>query len=161
MLLCPKRTADREALFRWVGPVNSSNFGVYVNAQAPLHFDRLEDLYPNLPIVVPRSAYFLPILKSHNLRNIEEVNTTEDAIRMLIQGRVKIAVLESEIMKSVMKSNDLDGSKIKLAHPIYESLDYFAFSIDAPNSMIEKWQNALDDMTRSGDSQRIRDRFAK
>jgi polar amino acid transport system substrate-binding protein len=74
LLLCPKRTADRENQFKWVGPVNFSQLGFYVKTGSPFHFKDMDDIDRAQQIVVPRDFFFSPTLRQRGFKTIEEAD---------------------------------------------------------------------------------------
>jgi polar amino acid transport system substrate-binding protein len=84
MLVCPKRTAEREHKFRWVGPLLSLKTGIYVKAGTHAKLASLDEAKELSNILVVRSSYSYQELTGSGFHNLYEVNDGAGIVRMLL-----------------------------------------------------------------------------
>ncbi len=144
------RTPEREALFKWVGPIKRIQWGLYARkAQA----SPLSDLQQARQ--VERLCAYLgdgkaDTLKQQGFDNLYQPVLSAQCLEMLLRGRVDLW-LTSDIEKdALLQENSLPANSLQAVLKI-DSLDlYIAFSADTPDALVQRWQAELDAMKRDG-----------
>jgi polar amino acid transport system substrate-binding protein len=126
MLICPKRTPEREPLFRWVGPV-----------------------------LVPRDFYTHQYLRIAGFTNLDPVNSSQTMLTMLLAGRRKAMVLDREQLPFLLRQAGVSADVVEPVLRVMTIHSYFAFPLYAPDVLVAQWQQALDQMRRDGTLLRI------
>jgi polar amino acid transport system substrate-binding protein len=150
MLICPKRTAEREHRFRWVGPLLSSQTAIYAQAGGQGKLASLEAAKALSSLLVLRASYSYQDLTGMGFRNLYEVNDPAGMVRMLMASRAPAMMMERQLLDVVLK--DL-GADPKVIVPIYEiqsPSSNLAFSTDVPQQTVNQWQAAFDAMKKDG-----------
>jgi polar amino acid transport system substrate-binding protein len=158
LLICPKRTADRETLFKWVGPVTRSEVGFYARSGSGVQVRSLKDAKTLSSIVTPRRFYFDRWLKQEGFSNLTEVDDADLAIRMLLAGRAQLIVLDVQLADAII-ARDAEPSAVELVYRFQNAYGYFAFSKMTADEEVAKWQSTLDSMKEDGSFQAIEQKW--
>lgn len=155
------RTADREPLYKWVGPIVEEAIYPYQLATAQ-PVNSLEQLL-HAPRITTRHAGLIPdILQSRGFNNLEKSATESVQLyRMLIARRTDIIVGDTAAGVAYY-SRQLDiapGTLRQIPIEVYRSSLYIAFSRDCADELVASWANALEQMRHSGELERIQGRY--
>ena len=155
------RTAEREPLYKWVGPIVEEAIYPYQLATAQ-PVNSLEQLL-HAPRVTTRHAGLIPdILQSSGFNNLEKSATESVQLyRMLIARRTDIIVGDTAAGVAYY-SRQLDiapGTLRQIPVEVYRSSLYIAFSLDCDDELVASWANALERMRHSGALARIQGRY--
>jgi polar amino acid transport system substrate-binding protein len=155
MLICPKRTPQREPLFRWVGPVLESQSEVYALRSSRLRLGNLSDLRALDGVLVPRDFYTHQYLRSAGFTNLDPVNSSQTMLAMLLAGRRKAMVLDREQLPFLLQQAGVSADLVEPVLRIMTIHSYFAFPLYAPDALVTQRQRAFDQMRRDGTLLRI------
>ncbi|MRW90909.1 transporter substrate-binding domain-containing protein [Duganella sp. FT80W] len=155
MLICPKRTPEREPLFRWVGPVLESQSVVYALRSSRLRLGNLADLRALDGVLVPRDFYTHQYLRIAGFTNLDPVNSSQTMLAMLLAGRRKAMVLDREQLPFLLRQAGVSADVVEPVLRVMTIHSYFAFPLYAPDALVAQWQQALDQMRRDGTLLRI------
>ena len=150
LLVCPKRTREREALFQWVGPLLMADTYLYAKAgmATPLH--SLADIkkLPNLLVI--RESYAFHYLSSKGFENLYLVNNASGMLQMLAANRAPAMVLETVQFDFVMCESGAPKIAIVPLMKLQSVSSNLAFSRDVPVRVVAQWQATFDAMTHDG-----------
>lgn len=155
VLVCPKRTPEREALFQWVGPLLVSETHFYAKKGSGLQLHDLAQAKAMGPILVPASSYALDFLKGEGFQNLEPVNTSESIVRMLLLGRRPLMVMDRQQMPTLLEQAHVSPDAVEVVYRVVPTRAYLTFPKDAPEALVAQWQGALNAMKRDGTFARI------
>jgi len=155
ILLCPKRTPEREPHFRWVGPVLESESMFYALRRSRIKLATLNDARALQGILVPREFYSYQYLRGAGFTNLEPVNTSQAMLAMLLAGRRPVMVLDREQLPVLLEQAGVDGEQVEPLLKLMSIRSYFTFPLDAPDSQVAQWQQALDGIRRDGTLERL------
>lgn len=145
------RTKQREALFKWVGPLLKSTSYLYKRKGSSLMIQSLEDAKRVSDIAVVRNYASQQFLKSLGFANLVPAYHTKDAIRALVFGRVDLADVGDVFLPFRAKQANVDYTLLENTNvKSMEQLQFIAFSKDTPNTVIQQWQNRLDELKNNG-----------
>ncbi|WP_406822766.1 substrate-binding periplasmic protein [Pseudomonas viciae] len=155
------RTAERESLYKWVGPIVEESIHPYQLASAP-PLSSLEQLL-RAPQITTRHAGLVPqMLQSLGFNNLDKSATeSKQLYRMLLAGRTSIIVGDTDAGVAYY-SRQLDiapGTLRKIPIELYHSSLYIAFSLDSEDKVVTAWARALEQLRRSGELRRIQSRY--
>ncbi|QBZ90481.1 transporter substrate-binding domain-containing protein [Pseudomonas viciae] len=155
------RTAERESLYKWVGPIVEESIHPYQLASAP-PLSSLEQLL-RAPQITTRHAGLVPqMLQSLGFNNLDKSATeSKQLYRMLLAGRTSIIVGDTDAGVAYY-SRQLDiapGTLRKIPIELYHSSLYIAFSLDSEDKVVTAWARALEQLRRSGELRRIQYRY--
>lgn len=156
------RTPEREALYKWVGPIVEEAIYPYQLAAAPQPVNTLEQLL-HAPQITTRQAGLIPdTLQARGFNNLDRsASGNLQLYRMLLAGRTGIIVGDTAAGVAYY-SRQLDiapGTLRQIPVELYRSSLYIAFSRDSEDSVVAAWANALAQLRRSGELARIMARY--
>jgi polar amino acid transport system substrate-binding protein len=155
------RTADREPLYKWVGPIAEESIYAYqLSSAAPLH--ALEQL-KGAPQITTRIAGLIPnTLQAQGFNNLDKSATgSEQLYLMLLAGRTDIIVGDTPagVAYYSRQLSIAPGTLRRIPVELYRSSLYIAFSRDSEDSVVEAWAQALEQLRLSGELERIQHRY--
>ncbi|NWB96753.1 ABC transporter substrate-binding protein [Pseudomonas gingeri] len=156
------RTTERELLYKWVGPIVEESIYPYQLADAPQPMNSLEQLL-HAPRITTRQAGLIPsVLQPMGFNNLEKVATeSRQLYRMLLAGRTDIIVGDTAagVAYYSRQLNIAPGTLRRVPVELYRSSLYIAFSLDSDDKVVAAWANALEELRRSGELERIQNRY--
>lgn len=149
-LFVAMRTAEREKLFQWVGPVAVVVTSFYALRGSGIRIDSLADAELVGTIAVPRQWYSYQELQARGLKNLYGVIGPQQMMSMLRHGRVPVAVADNVTLESLLALGGLKPEDVEPLYGFLRSEAYIAFSPNTPERVIRDWQHALDSMKADG-----------
>jgi len=157
------RTPERESLYKWVGPIVEESIHPYQLAKTP-PLNTLEQLL-NAPQITTRHAGLVPqMLQSLGFNNLDKSATESKLLyRMLLAGRTQIIVGDTDagVAYYSRQLNIAPGTLRRIPIELYRSSLYIAFSPDSDDEVVAAWAQALEQLRRSGDLERIQRRYER
>lgn len=144
------RTAEREPLFQWVGPITVNITSFYGLAGTAPRIDSLDDARSHGEIAIPRDWYIHQILLAKGFTNLRPVPGPDNVVQMLKRGRVKLMVMENLALSAYLARGGLREDEVKLLFSFLRSYTYIAFSPETDRALVARWQLELDGMKRDG-----------
>lgn len=156
------RTAEREPLYKWVGPIVEESIYPYELADAQQPISSLEQLM-RAPRITTRNAGLIPeVLQSRGFTNLDKSATGSlQLYRMLLAGRTGIIVGDTTagVAYYSRQLKIAPGTLRRIPVELYRSSLYIAFSRDSEDPVVAAWAKALDQLRRSGELERIQNRY--
>lgn len=156
------RTAQREALYQWVGPIVEETIHPYQLAAARQPLDTLEQLQ-RAPQITTRHAGLLPdTLQARGFTNLDRSATSSQQLYlMLLAGRTDIIAGDTDagVAYYSHQLNIVPGTLRQIPVELYRSSLYIAFSRDCDERLVRRWAEALEQLRQSGELQRIQHRY--
>lgn len=159
MLVCPKRTAEREQQFQWVGPLLSSQTGIYVKNGTHVKLASIEDAKGLSNLLVIRASYSYQDLTGSGFRNLYEVNDAASMVRMLMAGRAPAMMLERQQLEAVLPEVGVERQALSLVFEVPSPTSNLAFSRDVPAQVVSQWRAALEAIKRDGSYGKLYDKW--
>lgn len=158
-LFVTMRTHEREALFKWVGPLTRSVASFYALRSSHLSIKRLEDARESGEIAVPRDWYSHQRLLALGFSNLTPVTGPAQVVSMLKRGRVKLMVLDNLTLRTLLAQGDIQADEVQLLLEFVHSDSYIAFSQDTDDALVARWQLELDSMKGDGSFAAIHEKW--
>jgi polar amino acid transport system substrate-binding protein len=159
MLVCPKRTAEREDKFRWVGPLLTLQTGIYVKAGTHAKLVSLDDAKGLSKILVVRASYSYQDLTARGFQNLYEVNDGVSMVRMLMANRAAAIMVERELLEAALNDVGVDRQALSAIFEMQSPTSNLAFTHDVPAQTVRRWQAAFDAMKRDGSYSKLYDKW--
>jgi polar amino acid transport system substrate-binding protein len=156
------RTAERESLYKWVGPIVEESIYPYqlVNTKQPVY--SLEQLL-KAPQITTRNSGLIPeTLQSQGFTNLDKsAGGSVQLYRMLLAGRTDIIIGDTAAGVAYYSRllNIAPGTLRQIPIELYRSTLYIAFSRDSDDSVVAAWAGALEQLRQSGELARIQQRY--
>lgn len=149
------RTADREALFQWVGPIGHSRVHFYARSDANLTVTNLDDARELSAIGTYKDDAGEQFLSEHGFTNLYGHRSPAAIVRNLEAGRIQLWVSAEENAREIIAQSGRAEEDFEPVYTLYEVAYYIAFSLGTPLEVVTLWQETLDAMRRDGTLSRI------
>ncbi|WNF46277.1 transporter substrate-binding domain-containing protein [Pseudomonas sp. SG20056] len=153
------RTARREALFQWVGPIALGHTSFYARRGAGLNVRTLQDVERFNTLAVPKQWYSYEYLSDRGLKNLYGVPTPQHMMKMFKHGRIELLVANSLALDDMLSQQGMRRDEVELQFTFMGNNSYIAFSNNTDPALVRQWQLALDELLRDGSLERIHKRW--
>ncbi len=158
-LFVTMRTAEREKLFKWVGPIAVAVTSFYALKGSGLSIRSLDDARQLGTIAVPRQWYSYQTLQTKGLSNLYGVLGPKQMMTMLRHRRVPLVVADNLTLPDLLALGGLKTAEVEALHSFLRSYAYIAFSPDTDDALIRQWQASLEQMKADGSFSAIYQRW--
>jgi len=154
VLFSVARTAERESLFKWVGPVYKlvigaiGKKGTAVNGVADLNKYKIGTVRDGAPEQ-------LLIKEGIDATKLDRTGDPNSNIKKLEAGRIDLFVFNVPTAKYLMKNQGVDGKQFDVVYVLKEAELYIAFNKSVDDALIAKLQKELDALKASGEYDKI------
>ncbi len=153
------RTAEREELFLWVGPIGSDEYVFYALNNSNLSINSLEDAKKISAIGVVQDDARHQFLEKNNVTNLKLYPSDAECYRALASGDVDLVVGSSETMVQMARQAGIDPSDLKPVYSLRKTPLYITFNKNTSTDIVKQWQDTLDEMKRDGTFDEINARW--
>ncbi|MBF0203381.1 MAG: ABC transporter substrate-binding protein [Desulfamplus sp.] len=164
-LFATTRTEEREKEFKWVGPIAENTTVLTSRKKQKIDIKTPEDLKKyKIGAVIKDIGEQLLLDAGLSAENIDRISGTDailKAIKRINMGRIDAFAYGENVIKWELKQQGFDLNDYETAYVLKTGELYYAFHKDTPDDIIQKLQNALDELKKEGDYQRIRDTYLK
>ncbi|MET1257307.1 substrate-binding periplasmic protein [Aliikangiella maris] len=145
VLFSTTKTAEREPLFKWVGPISSTRIVALAKKSSGITIQRDTDLKQH-DILAIRDDVGEQLLISAGVPKgkIKLGTNAESIIKRLQSDRVKIWVYEENVARWFLKQSGLNSADYEVVHVLTESEVYYAFNQSVDDSLVKKLQDAIE-----------------
>lgn len=155
VLFSMARTKDRDPLYRWIGPVAESIFGLYVRADSDIRIASLEEAKKLHGIGVYRGDVRDDFLTKAGFSNLERTGDNVSNFKKLMTGRIDAHASSSNDIKGNAERAGYRLEDVRLELEFLKSQIYVAMSLGTPERIAADWNRALAAMRADGTFQRI------
>jgi len=143
-LFSMSRSKSREKLFKWVGPIFVSTHVLVGLSRNQLKINNIDDAkkYRIGALINDISETALLDL-GFPRENIESLTDISANIQKLMNGRLDLLCQSEESYRDLAGKFGYKLSDFKVYAVVNEIPNYYAFNINTPDEIIEKYQNAL------------------
>lgn len=149
MIFSTVRMPQRENLFKWVGPIGTTDYWFYSRQDADIKIATLDDARKVKSIAVYKDDSNHIFLQSEGFTNLDVSTDMSDCIRKLVSGKVDLWLGPAEGLHFVAYSAKVNPAELQPVKLVRKVEFYIAFNKNTPDATIQAWQKALDDMKRS------------
>ncbi len=159
------RTEERENLFKWVGPIKATSISLIAKKNRNIKINSEKDI-SNYKIGVIRDDVGEQLLlksgiASKNLDRIGGINVITQSIKKLDKSRFDAWAYDETVALWTIKKFGFDPADYEVVYTLQKGELYYAFHKDTSDLLIEKLQNALDELKKEGVHQKIVDKYQK
>ena len=144
------RTAAREDLFQWVGPISASRASLYGKRGSGLLINSLDDAKSVERIMVVRDFYTHQLLQKLGFSNLELVPKPETMVKMALNDRAPLMFTSNVTLPDLLEKAGAKPNDLELLYTVTSIQTYIAFSASTSKDIVVRWQSALDNMKRDG-----------
>lgn len=143
VLFSVARSAKRNPLFQWVGPISESSFVFYVKAGSPHTIRSLEDAKGLGLIGVYKEDVREQYLTKLGFTNLDRSIDQEVMLKKLMDGRIDALAGSSVGMEELAVSAGVRFEDLRETFTFLRVQNYFAFSKRTPGAVVKAWAAAL------------------
>lgn len=155
VLFTTTRTAEREPLFKWVGPIATMTTSLYAKHGSKVHISALNEAKALDGILTVREYYSHQFLKNEGFHNLDLVNTPDIMLNMLMNERRQLMASDNLLLHALLDKQRFKMEDVNLVYTFMESQTYIAFSKDTSDEIVNRWQKILYEMQRDGTFDRL------
>lgn len=159
VLFSMTRTPQREALFKWVGPLYEPTIVLYARKDSGLQIRSLADAKKVKHIGTYIDDAEETLLRNHGFTNLQSIGNDFNNAKKLAAGRIDLWIAGR--LEGVYKAR-IVGVNPKLLENVFtikKKQYYIAFSKDVHDSVIQQWQRILNVMLYDGSYQKILNKY--
>ncbi|WP_028864608.1 substrate-binding periplasmic protein [Psychromonas aquimarina] len=155
------RTPERESKYKWIGPLSDDAVFFYKRKYEPRIFSSINDIKSVNAVSVPASGVILSYVEKQGITRLTKSQKKEHQLTLLLKGRVDlfIGVTPLGLSYYLKKINAPADSVVKTQVKLLRFPLYIACSKEIPDSVIDKWQSALNKVKSSGRYQQIYNKY--
>jgi polar amino acid transport system substrate-binding protein len=154
-LFSTARTAEREKLFKWVGPIASNDWVLFAKGDSAIQLGSLEDARRY------RIGGYKDDAKTQFLldKGIEVQTALRDAenVRKLERGQIDLWVTSDQAGRFVARQEGVES--LKVVQHLYRADLYLALNRQTPDELVQKLQRTLDSLRAEGALKSIEARY--
>ena len=138
------RTEEREQLFKWVGPIYTTEFSLIGLTSSKIKISSIEEA-KKLLIGTIREDVTEQRLKAAGFpeKNLEGVVSLEQNVKKLKTGRINVIAYAEKSFNDYINSAGYDSKDFEKVFPLETLEVYFAFNKHTPDTLILQFQEAL------------------
>lgn len=159
LLFSMARTPERENSYQWIGPIMANIYGLYAKADSTLQVHNIEQAKNINLIGVYRNDIRDQTLTRLGFTNLDRASSNISSFKKLMMGRIE-AYADSRLgVESLAVTSGFKASDVKLIFELFKSELYIAVSKSTSPALVEKWNQALEEMKRDKTFARIQQKY--
>ena len=155
LLFSMSRTADRNPLFHWVGPVLESSFSFFSRADSSIVIKTLEDAKRLERVGVYNNDVRDTFLTQAGFKNLDRTNNNIQNFKKLMAGRVDVYASASISIADEARAAGYKASAVKEVFTFMRVQLYIVLSKGTQASVVKAWSEAFAGMRKDGTFARI------
>lgn len=150
MVFSTVKTADRDTLFEWIGPIGKKNYCFFVKSGSGITLATLDDAKALASVGVTDGWAAEDELDELGFTNVVTYGTPEKVFQKLMNGNVQAAVLNDIAIKYLAEETGYSPDDVVNALLLSSGQSYLAFSKGTKAAYIQEWQQALTTIMNNG-----------
>jgi polar amino acid transport system substrate-binding protein len=156
-LYSTSRMPQREQLFKWVGPIGTADNWFYCKQGADIKIASLDEAKKVKSIAVYKDDSNQIFLQGEGFTNLDVSQDPAECIKKLVDGKVDLWLGPAEGLQFIAYGAGINPAEIQPVKFVRKLDWYIAFNKETPDSTIQVWQKALDDLKKPGDAGKMSD----
>jgi len=145
VLFSMSRTKDRDKLFKWAGPIFTVKTVLFGTKKSKIHLKSLSDAKKyRIGTIKDDVAESILVKNGFSAGNIESVPGLRRNFEKLKLGRIDLIANSLDTCNEYIKENLLNPGDYTQVFIMEENTNYFAFSMDVPDTLVKRFQSALE-----------------
>jgi polar amino acid transport system substrate-binding protein len=156
VLFATARIPEREALFKWVGPIRTSRFVLIAHRNSKIWISSPQELQDyKIGTVIDDIGEKLLTDLGIPLSKLDRATSSIQNLEKFRKGRFELMPFSESGVSTVLKSQGMNPKNYRVVYTLSEKQIHFAFHKDTPDSTVLKFQQALDTLKKNGTISRI------
>ena len=152
-------TKLRKDKFKWVGPLATKRDILVAKKGSGIKISSLEDAKKVVRIGTLRDDTRERLLKSHGFTNLDPVSDEQLNAKKLALGRIDLWTYKIPGLRTVCDLAGVDYADFEEVYHLREIDLMIAFSKRTPDSIVQKWRDAFNEMLADGTILQIRNKW--
>ena len=144
------RTPERENSFEWAGPICKDITYFYMNPNNPQTINSLDDARVLNTVGVVQGWLYEAMLEDEGFENLVTFTTPSELHLAIINQQIEAAVLPDISINYLSEINGTGSTDLIPTYELIQNEVYIAFSLDSNPTLVETWQNTLEDIKSDG-----------
>jgi len=144
------RSAERENLFRWIGPICKKNYCFYIPAGSTVSINTLDDARQLSSVGVTEGWAAVTELEDLGFTNLQTWPTPNQVFRKLMDGSIDAAVLNDISIRYLAEETGYAFEEVTNALFLSRGDSFMAFSLDTQEDYFQQWQQAYNTILNNG-----------
>jgi polar amino acid transport system substrate-binding protein len=147
VIFATARIPERESLFKWVGPIAPSDKAIFARKDSKITIETGEDLL-DLRIGVVRNDSAVQLVQDAglDLEDLVQENDPSTLIEMLENDTIDAWAYGTLAAPWLFRDSGADPEDFEAVYILGEVEDYYAFNINTSDSLVQEFQDALDNV---------------
>jgi polar amino acid transport system substrate-binding protein len=159
------KTNEREIFYKWVGPISKNYWNIYSlskigNKELKLDIQSIEDA-KKFSIAAQKDGAFAHFLENEGFSHIQYTKTIPDEIDKLLNYQTQLIAVAELPMYVILSQKGFDSETVKRVLKVKTNELYIGFNRNIPDSVVEKFSNALAEIKQNGDYDKITNKYYK
>lgn len=154
-LFATARTAQRNELFKWVGPFDETAFCLFVKADSRITLKDLAEAKSLRAIGVYTNDVRDLYLTKEGFRNLERTVDNVANVKKLISGRIDAFASAEVSIEELARSAGHKREDMRVALTFLKVQQFIAFSRKTPDATVKAWSEAFEAMRKDHTFERI------
>jgi len=159
VLFSMSRTAERDALFHWVGPILVSSYAFYARADSRIVIRGLEDARKLRRIGVYNNDVRDTFLTQAGFTNLDRAANNIQNFKKVMAGRLDVFASAPISIEDEARAAGCRASDIKHVYTFMEVQLYIVLSKGTPEDVVKAWTDAFASLRRDGTFARIHRKY--
>jgi polar amino acid transport system substrate-binding protein len=142
------RSAEREHMFMWVGPIGSYENWLYAKKGSDIKVNTIDEARAVRKIAAVKDEAGQINLAQQGFINFEITATTPDGLKKLMAGDVDLWLGTKDDLDTAAKKAGVNPDDIEPAVFVHKLDLYIAFNKNTPFATVDAWQKALDSLKK-------------
>ena len=155
VLFATARTAERNDLFKWIGPTDEKRYSLFVKADSALVLKTLEEARKLSSIGVYKDDVRDLYLTGKGFKNLDRTIDNISNVKKLMAGRIEAFAFATTGITELAQSAGYKAEDLKEALPFLKVQLYIAISLSTPGATVKAWEKAFKDMKKDKTFERI------
>lgn len=162
MFFAMLRIPEREKQYNWIGPIGKASEYFYKKKGSPLIINTLEDAKKVKRISCKPRVLVNKVLTEAGFKNLDPAPDQAGIYLKVVTGRCDLAIGETSwgVKYWLRKFNLPSDTLVQTPVKVIDAHLYIACNKNIPDSVITKWQNALNKMKASGEYQKVYQKYS-
>ncbi len=153
------RTAEREPLFLWVGPIGTYEYVFYAKNGSGISAPTLDAVRKVRAVGVVKDDVRHQYLAANGLANLVLYPNDTAAVRDLLNGTIDLWLGSSNTARATALAAGIDPAELTPVYPVRKDELFIAFNNETPPAVVDAWQETLNAMKRDGTYDAILSRY--
>ncbi len=138
------RTAEREELFKWVGPLANSRIVVFAKKSSNIKLVVLDDIKKYQLGAVTNDIGQQLVNQVFANPKMELTSTLEQGVAKLEAGNIDLLAGDETVMKYLIQQSKLDANNFESIYVLREVKYWIALNKETSDALVQSMQSALD-----------------